>query len=125
MQRPSADAGNEMEGKKMAKKFAEIEKEILADPQRRAAIEKEQDAMRTAVRLGELRTLRGTTQVQLAEMLGVSQANVSRIERGDNIYLRTLADYAAALGGRLEINVVFEDDVVPLGLVEQHEPVEA
>lgn len=125
MQHPPADAGNEMEGKRMAKKFAEIEKEILSDPQRRAEIEKEQDAMRTAVRLGELRTLRETTQVQLAEMLGVSQANVSRIERGDNIYLRTLADYAAALGGRLEINVVFEDDVVPLGLVEQREPTEA
>jgi DNA-binding Xre family transcriptional regulator len=121
MQCPPADAGNEMEGKEMTKKFAEIEKEILADPQRRAEIEREQDAMRTAVRLGELRTLRETTQVQLAEMLGVSQANVSRIERGDNIYLRTLADYAAALGGRLEINVVFEDDVVPLGLVEQRE----
>jgi len=121
MQYPPADAGNEMEVKKVAKKFAEIEKEILADPQRRAEIEKEQDAMRTAVRLGELRTLRETTQVQLAEMLGVSQANVSRIERGDNIYLRTLADYAAALGGRLDINVVFEDDVVPLGLVEQRE----
>ena len=108
----------------MAKKFAEIEKEILAHPQRREEIEREQDAMRTSVRLEELRTLRETTQVQLAEMLGVSQANVSRIERGDNIYLRTLADYAAALGGRLEINVVFEDDVVPLGLVEQREQTE-
>lgn len=103
----------------MARKFAEVEREALADPKRRAEIEKEQDAMRSAVRLAELRETRDRTQVQLAELLGVSQANISRIEHGDNLYLRTLADYVGALGGRLEISVVFDDDVVPLGVVDQ------
>jgi transcriptional regulator with XRE-family HTH domain len=103
----------------MARKFTEVEQEILSDPVRRAAIENEKAAMRAATRLADLREGRERTQVQLAEMLGVTQANVSRIERGDNLYLRTLADYVRALGGRLEINVVFEDDVVPLGIVEQ------
>jgi hypothetical protein len=49
----------------------------------------------------------------------VVQANVSRIERSDNLYLGTLADYVDALGGHIEINAVFDDDVVSLGPVEK------
>src|SRR5690348_12339068 len=98
----------------MARKFAEIEREILADPSRRKAVDREADAMRAAMRLADLRELRDRTQVQLAEMLGVSQARVSAVERGDNLYLSTLSDYVEALGGRLEINAVFDDDVLPL-----------
>lgn len=41
----------------------------------------------------------------------------SRIERSDNLYLSTLADYVDALGGHLEINAVFDDNVVSLGPV--------
>jgi transcriptional regulator with XRE-family HTH domain len=105
----------------MARKFAEVKKEILADPTQRAEVEREKAAMRAAVRLAELREARDQTQVQLADLLGVSQANVSRIERGDNLFLRTLSDYVGALGGTLEINAVFEDDVVPLGVVSDQE----
>jgi len=42
----------------------------------------------------------------------MTQANVSRIERSDNLYLSTLAGYVDALGGHIEINAVFDDDVV-------------
>jgi len=38
--------------------------------------------------------------------------------RPENPYLRTPADYVGALGGHIEVNAVFDDDVVPLGLVE-------
>jgi hypothetical protein len=37
----------------------------------------------------------------------------------DNPYLSTLADYVEALGGHIEINAVFDDDVVSLGPVEK------
>lgn len=30
-----------------------------------------------------------------------------------------LADYVGTLGGHIEVNAVFDDDVVPLGLVEK------
>lgn len=49
----------------------------------------------------------------------MTQANVSRIERSDNLYLSTLVDYVGALGGHIEINAVFDDDVVSLGPVEE------
>ena len=61
--------------------------------------------------LQELRKGRKVTQKDLAEVLGMSQANVSRIEREDDILLSTLDKYAAALGGRVEIRVKFDDDV--------------
>lgn len=98
----------------MARKFAEIEKEILADPAQRVEIEKEKAAMRAAVKLAELRDRMDTTQAELAAVMGVTQANVSRIERQENVYLSTLSEYVEALGGKLEISAVFDDRVIPL-----------
>jgi len=110
----------------MPRKFAEIKQEILADPVKRERGEREKAAMRAAMRLADIREQRQQTQVGLAEMLGTTQANISRIERTDNPYLRTLADYVAGLGGHLEINAVFDDEVLPIGTVEtEQEPVEA
>jgi DNA-binding XRE family transcriptional regulator len=101
----------------MARKFNEVRKEILADPKRRSKIEQEKGAIREAVRLAEIREQRKTTQVQLASRIGTTQANVSRIERSDNPYLSTLAEYVAGLGGRLEITAVFDDDVLPVASI--------
>ena len=42
-------------------------------------------------------------------VLGMTQANVSRIEREDNVRLGTLARYVEGLGGRLEIHAIFDD----------------
>lgn len=53
-----------------------------------------------------LRELRGLTQVQLAERLGIQQSSVSRLEKGD-IQLTTLQRYIAALGGELRVQAVF------------------
>jgi non-homologous end joining protein Ku len=50
------------------------------------------------------------TQVQLAERLGKSQGNISELERRDDVYLSSLREYVEALGGRLEIAAVFEEE---------------
>lgn len=68
-----------------------------------------------AMGLGELRQGRKVTQKELAKALGMSQANVSRIEREEDVLLSTLEKYAAALGGRLEIHVRFDDDEYVVG----------
>jgi predicted transcriptional regulator len=60
--------------------------------------------------LQELRKERGALQGDLARQLGVTQANISRIEGEDDVRWSTLAKYADALGGRLEIHVIFGDD---------------
>jgi DNA-binding XRE family transcriptional regulator len=71
-----------------------------------------------AVSLAELRKARALTQVQIAENLDVSQAQVSRIEKQADLYLSTLARYIEATGGRLEINAIFDTQHVSIALHE-------
>ena len=85
-------------------------------PERRANVAEYRRAMEDAVALNKLRESRNVTQVDLAAELGVSQGNVSRMENRSEIYLSTLRDYIEALGGRLEITAVFDDDRVPVAV---------
>jgi DNA-binding XRE family transcriptional regulator len=67
--------------------------------------------------LGEVRELLGLTQEQLAERLGVNTEQVAATER-DGIGLAgigTLAAYAEALGGRLDLSVDLGTERIPLG----------
>lgn len=59
--------------------------------------------------LRDVRRARALTQTQLATSLDVSQAQVSRIETQADLYLSTLRSYVEAMGGELEIRVVFGD----------------
>lgn len=82
--------------------------------ERQAAREAYRQAMRDAEWLTALRESRGVTQVEIAEALGVSQANVSKIERREDLYLSTLRAYVEALGGRLALTAVFPDQAMDL-----------
>jgi DNA-binding XRE family transcriptional regulator len=64
--------------------------------------------------LGALRRRRRVSQAVVADALDVSQPNISRIEQQDDIRLSTLGHYVAALGGRLEVRAVFDDESVEL-----------
>ena len=57
--------------------------------------------------LDELREARELTQEQLARVLRVNQAAVSKMERRTDMYLSTLQGIIKAMGGRLEIRAVF------------------
>jgi DNA-binding Xre family transcriptional regulator len=96
------------------KKFRDLAAPVYADPERRARVEQGTRAILTGLRLAELRVERGLTQVQLAERLGMTQENVSRIERAEDTQLSTIRRYIEALGGNLELHAVFEDRDVPI-----------
>lgn len=98
--------------------FKELSDELRRDPAVAARMDARTAGALAAVRLNELRESRKQTQAGLAKILETSQANVSRMERSENPYLETLADFVGALGARLEINAVFEDEVVPLKVFE-------
>ena len=66
-----------------------------------------------SVLVQRLRELRGFTQEQLADRMGIRQATVSRIERGD-MYLSTLSRLVASMGGKLQMQAVFPDSIIPL-----------
>jgi len=94
--------------------FKELKAPIEADPLRRARVDERKHAMRDILALAELRASREVTQEGLADALGVSQPNISRIEHQNDAYLSTLRSYVEALGGRLEVRAVFDDQTVEL-----------
>jgi DNA-binding XRE family transcriptional regulator len=96
------------------KPFAELTAKVKSDPVRRARIATYKRAMEDALRLAELRTERGLTQAEVAASLGVTQANISRIEHEEDLYFSTLRGYLAALGAELEVNAVFPEGKVTL-----------
>ena len=98
------------------KNFNELRKQLRADPKARARIEQHRLAMRDALALADLRQARHATQAEVAHTLGVSQANISRVEHQEDVYLSTLRQYVAALGGELEIRAVFPDETVTLAV---------
>ena len=67
-------------------------------------------------RLADLRRGARLTQEQLADRIGVDQPRVSRIERGDlaRTEVGSLAAYAEAMGGTLELVVHIDGRAYPL-----------
>jgi transcriptional regulator with XRE-family HTH domain len=63
-----------------------------------------------SVMLTELRERLGLPQTHVAERMNVTQASVSKLERRDDMHIRTLARYVATLGGVLELNIRFSDN---------------
>ena len=94
-------------------------KHQTADLASAARMDEYRRAMEDALALGRPREVRGTTQVELAGALGVTQANVSRIEHQDDLYLSTLREYVEALGGGLQIAAIFDDQTILLAASER------
>ena len=65
-----------------------------------------------AALLGELRRAHQLTQETLAETLGMSQSEVSKVERRTDLYVSTLRRYIEAMGGELQIFARFPDGEV-------------
>jgi len=55
--------------------------------------------------LAAIRWATGLTQVELAANLGVGQAQISKVERQDDMLISTLAAYLGALGADAQIVV--------------------
>lgn len=98
----------------MAKHLDDIRRHRPLDPEARARVDATKRAMRLQVALAELREARGMSQAGVADKLGTSRPNVSRIESEVDVRLSTLERYVEALGGRLEIHAVFDDEAVKL-----------
>src|SRR5437867_2848843 len=98
----------------MAKSFRKLSEAIDADPERRARVDEYKRAIYDILELAKVREARRVTQTQLAATLEVTQANVSRIEHEDDVYLSTLSGYVQALGGKLEVQAVFPDQTISI-----------
>jgi DNA-binding Xre family transcriptional regulator len=63
--------------------------------------------------LADLRHRRGVPQRTVAEAMGISQSDVSKLERRGDMRLSTLRRYVGALGAELRLEAGFGRDRVP------------
>jgi transcriptional regulator with XRE-family HTH domain len=97
------------------RKFSELRAAIASDPIRAERLRHITEAVDQSyesyqLNLKQLRQARNLTQVQIAKVLGISQPEISRIERQTDVYLSTLESYVAAMGGELKLVVIFDDE---------------
>jgi transcriptional regulator with XRE-family HTH domain len=68
-----------------------------------------QELIAEEMTLRDLRKACDLTQERMAELLGIRQDSVSRIERRSDLLLSTLRSYVSAMGGSLELIAQFPD----------------
>ena len=77
---------------------------------RRAKIEARADELLAEeMSLKDLRKARELTQEHMAELLGIGQEGISRLEKRSDLLISTLRNYLARMGGQLELVVRFRD----------------
>ena len=85
----------------------------------RTRMEAEATRLSDELHLAQLRKARGLTQQAVAELLGVSQAEVSKMERRSELYIGTLKKFIEAMNGELVLAARFADGVeVPIKLTD-------
>ena len=91
-------------------KFSELREEVLARPGASERIARARAETLEEIRLDELRHREAVSQATLAGRLEVTQGAISKLEHSDDVRVSTLRQYLEALGARLELVAVFEDD---------------
>lgn len=94
----------------MAKKWETLQARM--SPDRREANRRAAEQMLAAMPLNELRNARNITQTHLAQLLSVTQASVSKMEKRTDMYVSTLRSFIQAMGGELEIKAIFPEGSV-------------
>lgn len=100
----------------MAKKFRSIREKMA--PERQERIRKRTRELLAELPLQELRQARALSQEELAEVLGLNQATISKLERRTDMYLSSLRRFVEAMGGELEIIASFPEGKVRIQLFE-------
>jgi len=95
----------------MAKPFKHLVEKM--SPESRERIRRRTAEMHSEMALQELRQAMHLTQQELADVLQMNQAAISKLEHQSDMYVSTLRRFVAALGGELRIVAHFpQGDVV-------------
>jgi transcriptional regulator with XRE-family HTH domain len=95
----------------MAKPFKNLVEKMSAES--RTRIRKRTRQMHSEMALQELRQAMHLTQQELADLLQMNQAAISKLEHQSDMYVSTLRRFVAAMGGELRIVAHFpQGDVV-------------
>jgi transcriptional regulator with XRE-family HTH domain len=107
----------------MATKFRTIREGMSGERQER--IRQRTEELLGELPLQELRQARALSQKELAEVLGLNQATISKLERRADMYLSSLRRFVEAMGGELELTANFPEGRVRIQLLEDLEPEES
>ena len=91
-------------------KFSELREAVEARPGAQERLAAKRAETLEEVRLYELRHAEAVSQAELAGRLDVTQGAVSKLEHADDVRVSTLRQYLDALGARLELVAVFDDE---------------
>ena len=92
--------------------FAQDRARLMANPAMRKLYNEEAAKKEIWLKLAEARIEAGLTQAELAERLGTTQSQVSRLERqGEDISIGALRRYVSALGKDLTLEVKSPESV--------------
>jgi DNA-binding XRE family transcriptional regulator len=86
-------------------------------PESQAEMNRIKEALLAEMPLEQLRAARQLTQTDLAQVLGVNQSAVSKLEKRTDMYLSTLRSYIEAMGGTLDIQAVFPEGAVRIDML--------
>jgi transcriptional regulator with XRE-family HTH domain len=101
----------------MARPFKELKEKM--SPERRGKIEDRAQAMLIGMALQELRQARQLTQQELANVLNVNQAALSKMENQADMRISTLRKLLSAMGGNLKIIAEFPEGEVVIDQFER------
>lgn len=90
--------------------FSELRTDVEARPGAQERLATKRAETLEEIRLYELRHAEAVTQAELAGRLEVTQGAVSKLEHSDDVRVSTLRQYLEALGARLELVAVFDDE---------------
>lgn len=69
--------------------------------------------------LAAVRRRAGLTQVELARRMGISQSDLSKLERRSDMRVSTLEEYVARVGARLHLHLEFPDEWVEARVADE------
>ncbi|MGP9627788.1 XRE family transcriptional regulator [Halomonas sp. AOP42-A1-22] len=102
----------------MANKFSQLRANMSPEAQAMARAKTEE--LIAEMPLQELRLARTLSQKAIAEVLHVSQARVSKMEKRTDMYLSTLRTHIEAMGGSLDLIANFPEGKVKITNLDEH-----
>jgi transcriptional regulator with XRE-family HTH domain len=95
----------------MAKSFDQLVKRTTTKRTREKAAKRTQELLGELL-LSECRQMAGKSQQEVADLLGIKQPSLSKLERQKDMQISTLQKIVAALGGELEVLARFPNGTV-------------
>lgn len=102
----------------MAKSFDELVKRTTTKRTRVKAAKRTQELLGELL-LCEVRKMAGKSQQEVADLLGIKQPSLSKLEKQKDMQISTLQKIVAALGGELEVLARFPKGTVRIEQFDQ------